>query len=88
MSRASKAPRGPNTLETRAAKSASHRAPPGTLAWDAYFALALLKLEAEAYVARMVANEEMRVLLFAPGPRHLRGRFIFPMLPSQDRTGR
>ena len=79
-----------NTLETRAAKSASHRAPPGTAAWCLYYSLALLKLEAEAYVARMVADDEMREDLFAPLPllpRDLRGRFFFPMLPSQDRAG-
>ena len=77
---------GPNTLETRAAKSASHRAPPGALAWDAYFALALLKLEAEAFVSHMVTADELRDDLFAPGRIRKRSDgqgFIFRMLPSQ-----
>jgi hypothetical protein len=43
--------RGPDSIETRARKSASHLAPPGTAAWELYYMLSLTKLALEAEVA-------------------------------------
>ena len=46
--------RGPDPFETRARKSASHRAPKATERWQIYRSLALAKLEAEARAAQLL----------------------------------
>lgn len=44
--------RGPDSLETRAAKSASHRAAPGTKKWQLFFDHALRQYQQDAELQR------------------------------------